>query len=130
MKAERRNTWIGIIIGACFVAAGPFVGYFLLETTTYMFIFFLIGGFIAGIFSQGDVMDGIYSGLKCGFLGGVILAVVIVAAVISSLLKGPLDFIAGMAIFLGLIFVALAALFASAGSVIWVMVRKMALQKS
>lgn len=130
MEIERRNKWIGIIIGACFVAAGPYIGYFLLDTFTYSVIFSLIGGFIAGLFSQGDVMDGIYSGLKCGFLGGVFLAVPITAAVISSLLRGPLDFIGGMAILFGLIFVGLAALLASAGAVIGVLVRKMTLRKS
>lgn len=124
METVRRNKWIGIIIGACFIAAGPYIDYFLLETITYSVIFSLIGGVIAGISSHGEIMGGIYSGLICGFLGGVFAAVPIVAAVISSLIKGPLDFIAGMAILFGLSFVALAVLFASAGAAMGVMVRR------
>jgi len=129
MEIENRNNWIGIIIGACFIAAGPLVGYFRMDVTTYMVIFFLIGGFIAGIFSPGKVRDGIYSGVMSGLIGSGIVAVPIVWTVIISVLRGPLDFVAGFGIFFGLLFAALAVLLASIGAVVGVMVRRRANEK-
>ena len=118
------NKWIGIIIGACIIATGPFIGYFLMDTTTYSVIFFLIGGFIAGIFSPGKVKDGIKSGFMSGLIGSVIIAVFLIRLLIISLLRGQHDFVAGLGILFGLIFVVMAVLLASIGAVIGVMVRK------
>jgi hypothetical protein len=124
MEAERRNRWIGIIIGACFIVTGPIIGYFRLDTATYSIIFFLIGGFVAGLFSSGKFKDGIKSGAWSGFLGSVIIAIYIAGIVVISLLRGPLDFVAGMGILFGLVFTALAVLFASAGGGIGAICKK------
>ena len=73
METKRRNKWIGILIGACFIAAGPFVDYFMIYDSFYTVLFFLAGGFVAGVFSSGSVIDGIKSGFLSGVIGSAVL---------------------------------------------------------
>ncbi len=112
------------MFGACFIAAGPFIGYFLMDTTFSSVIFSHISGFIAGIFSPGKVKDGIKSGFMSGLVGSVIFAVPLVWILIISSLRRSVDFVAGLGILFGLIFAALAVLFASIGTVIGAMIRR------
>jgi hypothetical protein len=127
METGERNKWIGIIIGACVMVAGPSVGYFLMDTATYMVIFLFIGGFIAGIFSPGTVKDSFRSGFTCGLIGSVIVAVPLAWVLIISVLRPAGDtFGAGMAIVFSVIFALLAMLLGSVGAVVGVIVRRIA----
>jgi hypothetical protein len=125
METGERNKWIGIILGACVMAAGPFVGFFRMDTTL-LIIILLIGGFIAGIFSPGEVKDGIYSGVMSGLIGSFILAIYIAAILIILALRGPVDEGAGMLVAFGVLFGLLAMLLGSVGAVVGVMVRRIA----
>ncbi len=120
METARRNKWIGILIGACFITAGPFIDYFMIYDSFYTVLFFLAGGFIAGIFSSGSVIDGIKSGFRSGVIGSAVLdaifAWVLISALIGSLWSGTVDEMAGWAIPIGLILTAAAIILASVGA--------------
>jgi peptidoglycan/LPS O-acetylase OafA/YrhL len=115
MEIERRNKWIGIIIGACFVAASFIIIFYFTNLYPFYIVSPLIGGFLAGMLSSGNVKDGIKSGAMSGFLGSVILAVPFMMILGIALMEGSAGFVAGMGILFGLVFTALAVLFASAG---------------
>ena len=124
MNIERRNKWIGIIIGASLIAAGPFIGYFLMDVAPYAVIFFLIGGFIAGIFSSGNVMDGIKSGSMSGLIGSAFIGVIFILSVISSFISGTVGYMTGWAFMFVRIFTVLSIIIASVGAVLGATVRK------
>jgi len=124
MEIERRNTWIGILIGACCIAAGPFIGYFLLDVFSYIIIFSLIGGFISGIFTSGNLKDGIRSGFWSGLIGSLFIAVPFVWLLVSTLLSGTAGFVEGLAIPLGLLFGIGVTILASIAAGIGIMVKR------
>jgi len=124
MEAEKRYKWTGILIGAGIIAVGPLIGYFLMDVAPYAVIFFLIGGFVAGIFSTGDVMDGIKSSSISGLISSAFLGVIIILSVIGSIISGGDGYMEGWAILFILIFTALAIIIASVGAVVGVTVRK------
>ncbi len=121
---ERRNNLIGILIGAGLIVAGPVIGYFLMDVAPYALIFFIIGGFVAGIFSSGDVMDGIKSSSISVIISSAFLGVIIILSVIGSIISGGDGYMEGWAILFILIFTVLAIIIASFGAVLGVTVRK------
>lgn len=122
MNIERK--WIGIIIGSFFIA-GTFYVSLLLQGDTLLFhiISSLIGGCIAGLFTPGKMFDGIKSGFLSGFIGSLIISVIFLYNITLTLIRGPMDFIGGFVVLFGLVFTALAVLFASIGAVIGVKIR-------
>ncbi|OPY43038.1 MAG: hypothetical protein A4E42_01465 [Methanoregulaceae archaeon PtaU1.Bin222] len=122
MNIERK--WIGIIIGSCIIA-GTFYSGLLLQGDTFLFhiISSLIGGGIAGLFTAGKIFDGIKSGFMSGFIGSLVICIIILFNITLTLIRGPMDFIGGFVVLFGLIFTALAILFASIGGVIGVKIR-------
>jgi len=122
MIIERK--WIGIIIGS-FLIAGTFYVSLLLQGDTLLFhiISSLIGGCIAGLFTPGKMFDGIKSGFMSGFIGSLIISIIFLFNISLTLVRGPMDFIGGFVVLFGLIFTALAVLFASIGAVIGVKIR-------
>ncbi len=124
MMIERRNNLIGILIGAGLIVAGPVIGYFLMDVAPYALIFFIIGGFVAGIFSSGDVMDGIKSSSISVIISSAFLGVIIILSVIGSIISGGDGYMEGWAILFILIFTVLAIIIASFGAVLGVTVRK------
>lgn len=122
MNIERK--WIGIIIGS-FLIAGTFYVSLLLQGDTLFFHITstLIGGFIAGLFTPGKIFNGIKSGFLSGFIGSLIISVIFLYNITLTLIRGPMDFIGGFVVLFGLIFTAIAVLFASIGAVIGVKIR-------
>jgi len=122
MNIERK--WIGIIIGS-FLIVGTFYVSLLLQGDTLLFhiISSLIGGCIAGLFTPGKMFNGIKSGFLSGFIGSLIISVIFLYNITLTLIRGPMDFIGGFVVLFGLVFTALAVLFASIGAVIGVKIR-------
>lgn len=130
MEIERRNRWIGIIIGAGLIAGIFYIGVFLLglffimNAFLFHIIFSLTGGFVAGVFSNANVKDGTQSGAITGFIGSMIIAVSIIWVLVTALMHGTPDFISGMGIPIGLFLNVIAILFASAGGGIGAICKK------
>jgi hypothetical protein len=124
MEKGKRNPRIGILIGACLIAAGAYVPLFLGVFYT-MVLFFLVGGLASGIYSSRTVWDGVWYGLLSGIAGAFLIMIPIVGILISGMIEGqPADFAEGMALFLG-IFISLAAIMlAAAGGGIGVAVKR------
>jgi hypothetical protein len=124
MNIEERNKWIGIIIGASLIAAGPFIGHYRMDVAPYSVIFFLIGGFIAGIFSSGNVMDGIKSASMSGLIGSAFIGVISILSIISSFISGTVGYMAGWVLLFIPIFTVLSIIIASVGAVLGATIRK------
>lgn len=118
------HKWIGIILGSG-VIAGTFYVSLLLQWDTLLFhiISSIIGGCIAGLFTAGKMFDGIKSGFMSGVIGSIVISIIFIFNITLTLVRGPMDFIGGFAVLFGLIFAALAVLFASIGGVIGVKIR-------
>jgi len=124
MKAGKRNPRIGILIGACIIAAGAYIPLFLGFFYT-MVLFFLVGGLVSGIYTSRKIWDGVWYGLLSGIAGAFFIMIPIVGLLISNVVNGrPADFVSGMALFVG-IFTSLGAIvLAAIGGAIGVMAKK------
>lgn len=69
------------------------------------------------------MFDGIKSGFMSGVIGSIVISIIFIFNITLTLVRGPMDFIGGFAVLFGLIFAALAVLFASIGGVIGVKIR-------
>ncbi len=129
METERRNKWIGILIGACIIATGFYIG--ILSGFFYsLILFFLIGGFIAGIFTSRNVREGIWYGLLSGIVGACFIVVPILLILVFVMMDGPADFAIGMLLFLGLIIAFIAIILAPIGAGIGIVAKRVLFEDS
>jgi peptidoglycan/LPS O-acetylase OafA/YrhL len=113
METERRNKWIGILIGACFIAAGFYIGLlvwvpgYALFFMSVLALVFLAGGLISGIYSADTLWSGVWSGLLSGIIGALFITAYLVGIAIYSALSfsdgesGGMLLVLGIGIFLG-----------------------------
>jgi len=107
MVIERRNKTIGIIIGACIIAAGFYVGIVLARPWNvtffllFSFLVSLIGGFISGILTRGPVEDTIRSGFWSGLFGACSILIYFLTIVILDTLAGTVTLATGFALYGG-----------------------------
>jgi Fe2+ transport system protein B len=124
MEIERRNKWIGIIIGACFVPIGTWIDYSIQDSINYTVILIIVGGFIAGMLSSGNLKDGIKSGFLSGLIGSVLFAIPFIVMLFIRLQQGTAGEMEGMIFLVGPMIAILAVLFASAGGMIGAICKK------
>ncbi|MBP1928695.1 hypothetical protein J2741_001242 [Methanolinea mesophila] len=115
MEIERRNKWIGILIGACIIAGGAYSTLFGMIVFYTMVLLFVFGGFISGVYLSRKMRDGIWFGLLSGIAGGLIVLISILGLLIYDTIRGVPGFAEGMELVIGVYLFLAAIVLATVG---------------